>query len=191
MLKVEYKLLKNSSCFKNHKVAFQDFSVRKNKKKAKIKMCAFIDDCNVLLPARKWACCWLLCSSILMSYTAKLLLLVLSSALTGLWHHRYSRQGVCRDVVQEPGCSYLRTIGLHSSTLLPSDSALEAYEESQGQLSMQNSWVCCPKEETYTLTWFIVCNLFITYLVIAAISLARFLIFSLLSSLVMCGKTLC
>lgn len=88
-----FQLLKNSSCFKNHKVAFQDFSVRKNKKKAKIKICAFIDDCNVLLPARKWACCWLSCSSILMSYTAKLLLLVLSSALTGLWHHRYSRQG--------------------------------------------------------------------------------------------------
>lgn len=48
-----FQLLKNSSCFKNHKVAFQDFSVRKNKKKAKIKICAFIDDCNVLLPARK------------------------------------------------------------------------------------------------------------------------------------------
>lgn len=79
---------------------------------------------------------------------------------------------------------------LHS-ILFPSDSAAEVYEENQEQLSMQNSQICCLKEEIYTLKWFVVYNLFIAYLAIAAISLARFLIFSLLSSLKTCDRTVC
>lgn len=145
MLKVEYKLLVSSSCCKNRKVTSQDICVRKNKN-AKLKICASIIDCSVLLPTRDWAYCWMLSSSILMSYSAKLLLLVLSSALPGLWHCTYSSQEVCRDVVQEPECSYLRTTGLHIilHSILPTYTAFYflLIQQQKFMKKIRNNFLC-------------------------------------------------